>query len=88
MPTIGMREFKDRATEVVRSVREEGETYIITVNGEPSAVLKPVEPEKTAEQRKVDIEAWIQRAEEIGRRLEAGRTDLRDCVELVSEQRR
>ena len=37
MPKIGIRELKEQATAVVRSVREEGAEYVITLRGEPVA---------------------------------------------------
>jgi prevent-host-death family protein len=88
MRSIGIRDFKNKATDIVRCVREDGETYLITVNGVPSAVLKPVEAEESEESGREAIEAWIARAEAIGALIEAERTDHRDCVELVAEQRR
>lgn len=39
MPSIGVRELKNQANEIVRSVREEQAEYIVTYHGEPVAVL-------------------------------------------------
>ena len=39
---IGMRELKNQASKIVRAVREEMAEYIITVHGEPVAVLRPL----------------------------------------------
>jgi prevent-host-death family protein len=39
MPTVGLREFKNHATNIVRAVREEAAEYGIPVDGEPVAVL-------------------------------------------------
>ena len=46
MPTIGIRELKDRASEIVRKVREEQAPYIITLHGKPSAMIIPLEEEE------------------------------------------
>jgi prevent-host-death family protein len=43
MPTVGVRELKNRASEILRTVREEGAEYLITHQGRPSAVLLPVD---------------------------------------------
>lgn len=43
MPEIGIRRLKNDASEILRSVREEGAEYVITYRGEPVAVLRPVE---------------------------------------------
>lgn len=41
MRTIGVRQLKNEATQVVRAVREEHAQFIITVNGQPVATLRP-----------------------------------------------
>jgi prevent-host-death family protein len=39
--TIGVRQLKNEATQIVRSVKEQHTLYVITVNGEPVATLRP-----------------------------------------------
>ena len=41
MRTIGVRQLKNEATQVVRAVRDEHAQFIITVNGQPVATLRP-----------------------------------------------
>jgi prevent-host-death family protein len=43
MPKVGVRELKNRASEILRAVREEGAEYIITYQGRPMAILLPVD---------------------------------------------
>ncbi len=43
MPQIGIRELRDRASEILRQVREEKNEYIITYQGSPIALLIPVD---------------------------------------------
>jgi len=45
MPLIGIRELRERATQVLRQVREEGTEYIITYQGRPIALLLPLDGE-------------------------------------------
>jgi len=45
MSLIGVRELRERATEILRRVREEKAEYIITYQGHPIALLLPVETE-------------------------------------------
>jgi prevent-host-death family protein len=45
MALIGVRELRERATEVLRRVREEKAEYIITYQGRPIAMLLPVNTE-------------------------------------------
>lgn len=50
MPEIGIRQLKNETSEIIRAVREERVEYIITLRGEPVAILRPVAPvEKDAE---------------------------------------
>lgn len=41
MKTIGVRQLKNEATQIVRTVREQHAMYVITVNGQPVATLRP-----------------------------------------------
>lgn len=41
MRTIGVRQLKNEATQIVRAVRDEHAQYVITVNGTPVATLRP-----------------------------------------------
>jgi len=46
MPSIGVRELKNRASEIIRRVREEQAPYIITLRGKPSAMIIPLEEDE------------------------------------------
>lgn len=41
MRTIGVRQLKNEATQIVRAVRDEHALFVITVNGDPVATLRP-----------------------------------------------
>ena len=43
MPTVGIRELKSQASEIIRQVREDRVEYLVTLRGEPVATLSPVE---------------------------------------------
>lgn len=45
MPTVGIRELKSQASEIVRHVREEQVEYVVTMRGEPVALLLPIDRE-------------------------------------------
>ena len=45
MSLVGVRELRERATEVLRRVREEKAEYVITYQGRPIALLLPEETE-------------------------------------------
>jgi prevent-host-death family protein len=38
--TIGIRELKNQTSRIMRAVREDGAEYVITLHGEPVAVLR------------------------------------------------
>ena len=43
MPRVGIRELKNRTSEIVRAVRERGAQYIVTHQGRPVGLLLPVD---------------------------------------------
>jgi prevent-host-death family protein len=45
MREVGLRELRDRASKILREVREERSEYIITHHGRPVALLIPVDQE-------------------------------------------
>ena len=86
--TIGIRELRDRASDVVRSVRESRARYVVTLHGRPVAVLKPVEAEDLdsleSSALAAEVDAWDALADEVTAAWKSPKTG----VELVSEQRR
>ncbi len=68
MVTVGIRELKQQASELVRMVRETGKEVRITYHGKVVALLVPVEPAAHTEQ---ETRAWMEidhLAAEIGAR--------------------
>jgi prevent-host-death family protein len=81
MVTVGIRELKQQASELVRMVRETGNEVQVTYHGEVVALLIPVRPVKHNEK------AWAKLdnlAAEIGARWPKG-VSARDAI---SESRR
>jgi prevent-host-death family protein len=94
MPSIGVKDLKNQATEIVRAVREERAEYIVTYYGRPVALLLPVD------------EAWLQAEQartvrppqpspELLAELEALRAEIdqswrsgKSGVQLIAEGRR
>jgi prevent-host-death family protein len=54
MVTVGVRELKQQASELVRLVRETGEEVQVTYHGEVVALLIPVRPAR----KKDNAKAW------------------------------
>jgi prevent-host-death family protein len=46
MPLIGVRELRERTSEVIRRVREDGVEYVVTYQGRPVAVILPLDTER------------------------------------------
>lgn len=80
MPRIGVRELKNRTSEVLRAVREEKAEYIVTYRGRAVARLVAIE-----EQRDEDIWAELER---LRGEISAKWSSKRSAAELVSEGRR
>ena len=72
MITVGVRELKQQASELVRLVRETGSQVQVTYRGKVVALLIPVERSREPEQ---EAQAWMELdrlAAEIGARWPAG----------------
>jgi prevent-host-death family protein len=83
MVTVGVRELKQQASELVRMVRETGEEVQVTYHGEVVALLIPVK----RSQKNSEAKAWAQLdnlAAEIGARWPKGVS----AVDAVTEARR
>ena len=83
MVTVGIRELKQQASELVRMVRETGKEVQVTYHGEVVALLIPVKPTQKRDKSK----AWAKLdnlAAEIGARWPKGSS----AADAVSEARR
>jgi prevent-host-death family protein len=82
---VGVRELKEHASDIVRRVRERGETIEVTYRGRVVARLVPVEYAPVAAEQATAVWADLdQLAAEIGAHWPAGVT----AAEAVGEQRR
>jgi len=81
MPKVGVRELKNRTSEIVRAVREEQVEYIITYRGRPAARIIPITDEESGEQ------AW-QELDRLSREIGAQWQSNKSAVELLTEARR
>ena len=83
MVTVGIRELKQQASELVRMVRETGKEVQVTYHGKVVALLIPVKPARKED----DADAWTKLdnlAAEIGARWPKGSS----AVDAVTEARR
>jgi prevent-host-death family protein len=89
MPTtIGVRELKNQTSRVIRAVREEMSEYVVTLRGEPVAVLRPLTEEEAQRLRQVEIDAALAEMKTLAQEVASAWTSEKSGVELIAEQRR
>ena len=81
---IGIRELKSRASEVVRTVKEERARYVITRRGKPAAIIVPLD---AGPPKKPTDEVW-ERLQRLGEEIGKGWESEKSAVEILSEMRR
>jgi prevent-host-death family protein len=86
--TIGVRELKNHASRFLRAVREEMAEYVVTLRGEPVAVLRPLTEEEDRRLRKAEIDDALAEMKILAGDVAEAWTSEKSGVELVAEQRR
>lgn len=81
MTKVGIRELKNRTSEIVRKVREERAEYVITYRGQPVARIVPVVAEE-------ENERALQELERLGQEVSAQWKSEKSAVELLTQMRR
>ena len=81
MAEVGIRELKNRASEIIRQVREEQVEYVVTYRGRPVARLVPFAVEEDGER------AW-QELDQLSQEISARWRSDQSAVELLTEMRR
>jgi len=86
--TVGVRELKNQASRVIRQVSEELVEYIVTLRGEPVALLRPLTKEETQRLRQAEVEEGLAEMKALAQRVAEAWTSDKSGVQLVAEQRR
>jgi len=81
MTEVGIRELKNRTSEIVRAVREERVEYVITHRGQPVARIVPIAAEE-------DGERAMQELERLSQEISARWCSDKSAVEILTEMRR
>ena len=85
MTEVGIRELKTQVSDIIRRVREDKETYIVTYRGKPVAKLEPVQDNEEQLARDLSILEEMDRlAEEITKHWPEGVS----AVDAVKADRR
>jgi prevent-host-death family protein len=87
MERVGVRELKNRATQIVRAVREDHAEYLVTVDGEPVAVLRPCEERDLLADKTAKYQASLQRIKAIAAEIGAAWRSPKGAVELLMDMR-
>lgn len=86
--SVGIRELKNQASRIVHAVQEEQTEYVITLRGEPVAVLRPFGDQDARRLRQVEIVKSLAEMKQLARQVAEAWTSPKSGVELVEEQRR
>jgi prevent-host-death family protein len=89
MPTtIGIRDLKNQTSRIVRSVREEMAEYVITLQGKPVALLRPITAADEQQFRQAKIGEAMAEMKQLAQEVAAAWTSSKSGIDLISEQRR
>jgi prevent-host-death family protein len=80
MGVVGVRDLGRHASKVVGDVRRSGRPVIVTVNGQPVAVVVPLKPEDLEDYVLAYGEQFVRDRLEADRELAAGETHALDDV--------
>lgn len=86
--TVGVRELKNRTSRIVHEVREDAAEYVVTLRGEPVAVLRPFTAEEARRLRQAEAEDTLDAMRDLSEEIAATWTSPKTAVELIEEQRR
>ena len=85
MTEVGIRELKTQASDIIRRVRDDNETFVVTYRGRPVAKLEPLEDPETTRYRTREVLAEMDRiAETVTKYWPSGVS----AVDAVSQDRR
>jgi prevent-host-death family protein len=89
MPTtIGVRELKNQTSRIVRSVREEMAEYVITLQGKPVAVLRPITEADKHRLHQIRLAEAMAEMKQLAQEVAAAWSSPKNGVDLIAEQRR
>jgi prevent-host-death family protein len=85
---IGVRDLKNRASELVREVHERDAEYIVTLRGQPVAVLKPLSDKNEQELKRAERQEALSKLDELAEEIASAWRSPKSAVKLLEEQRR
>lgn len=85
---IGVRELKNQTSRVIRAVREDMAEYVVTLRGEPVAVIRPWTEKEAQRLRDLETDETLAAMKTLAQEVGAAWRSEKSGIELVSEQRR
>ena len=85
---IGVRELKNRASEIVREVHEESAEFIVTLRGEPVAVIQPLTEKSRRELLEAEVDEDLAEIDRLAEKIARAWRSPKGALELLEEQRR
>ena len=86
MPSIGIRELKTHASEIIRNVRQKKSRYVITYRGQPVGVLSPLSNTEVSPSAEMSS-AWDELVQ-LGQEIADGWQSEQTSAGILSEMRR
>ncbi len=85
---IGVRELKNRASEIVREVHEQEAEFIVTLRGEPVAVIRPLTEKSRRELLQAEVDEDLAEIDRLAEKIARAWRSPKSALELLEEQRR
>lgn len=85
MRSVGVRELREKTSQIVRDVREKGEEVDITYRGK---VVARIVPSGRTRADREEIAAWWRRHDELGKEISKHWPKGVSAVDAIREQRR
>lgn len=85
---VGIRDFKNRATQYFRRVREERAEFIVTMDGVPIARVVPIREGEEKEEWQGALRAFLEEVNRVSAMAEGSWLPGETAVDAVRAQRR
>lgn len=85
---IGVRELKNRASEIVREVHEQEAEFIVTLRGEPVAIIRPLTEKSGRELLHAEEDEALAEVDRLAEKIARAWRSPKSALELLEEQRR
>lgn len=85
-PKVGVRELKNRTSEILAEVREQEVEYVVTKHDRPVAIVRPYRADDDHENQ-IQAQQVLARVEQVALRVAAS-AGSKSAVAAVSQQRR